>query len=177
MWTALGYALCVLVALYGLLLWFSPSRTRAMAAVASELGLQFEPTMSRERMGVRGTAFDTATLARNCMRGMIAGRETVIFDQRMWTVRDNPGEGLSEQTVVGFRVAADSCCRNRGILQPSKWNVEKMGEWVFVYGAYGLSSPVKPGKIAAYVEEARSWFEKATDPNWYEPTILAGRMG
>lgn len=117
--------------------------------------------------------------AENCLRGTIAGRETVIFDQRLH------GGGFNRQysadgadvsaTVVGFRVPADSYCRDRGILQPSRWHVEKLGEWVFIFDGY--RPLVKPAKIGAYIEEARAVFQSATDPNGYEPTILAGRLG
>jgi hypothetical protein len=63
--------------------------------------------------------------------------------------------------VIGFRVAADSFCRDRGVIQRTFWHVEKMGEWVFVYHAQPLVEPVN---IASYVEEARSRFELATNP-------------
>lgn len=176
-WTAFGYALLLLVAMYALLLWLGPSRTKALAAVASGLRLQFDPKMSRERLCIRGATFDTAIPPRNCMRGTLGGREIVIFDQTMPIApvsRPAGDNGTAEQTVVGFRVAASAYCRDRGILQPSAWHVEKFGEWVFVYGRTGL---VKPSAIKAYVEEAGAWFERATDPNGYEPTVLAGSLG
>jgi len=134
-----------------------------MADLASELGLEFFSVQSADQMGTRGASFvyGGIAVARNCMRGSIKGRETVIFDQAM---EQDPvsgsGVGPLEGTVVGFRVAADSFCRDRGVIQRTFWHVEKMGEWVFVYHARPL---VKPVDIASYVEEARARFETATN--------------
>lgn len=170
-----GWILMALAALYGLLLYYSPSRQRAMAAAASELGLQFFPELSADQMGTRGASFVYMEFAgaRNCVCGVIDGRETVIFDQNMpFDPVGASNEGPSEGTMVGFRVAADSFCRDRGVIQRTFWHVEKMGEWVFVYHARPL---VKPAEIALYVEEARARFETATNPKWYSPTAMAGR--
>jgi hypothetical protein len=84
--TVVGSTVIVLVAVYVLLLYFSPSRRKGMAVVASELGLQFFPVLSADQMGTRGASFVYGGIAgaRNCMRGMIKGRETVIFDQNTW---------------------------------------------------------------------------------------------
>ncbi len=169
----IGYALIVFVVAYGLALWLAPSRAKALAEVAAQLGLRFEPIMSRAQLGILGTTFDVGYPGENCMRGLIAGRDTVIFDKTMPiepVSRPRDDNTTCEQTIVGFRVSADSFCRSRGILQPSDWHVEKMGEWVFVYERTGL---VKPREIAAYVEQARTWFEKSTDPQGYEPTLQA----
>jgi hypothetical protein len=160
--TIAGSAVIVLVALYVLLLYFSPSRRKGMAVVASEVGLQFFPVLSADQIGTRGASFVYGGIAgaRNCMRGIIKGRETVIFDQNMCDPVSGSG-GPFEITVVGFRVAADSFCRDRGVIQRTFWHVEKMGEWVFVYHA---QPPVTPAEIASYVEEARARFETATNP-------------
>jgi len=174
--TVLGLPLTVLIALYALWLYFSPSRKKGLAVVASELGLQFFPMLSPDQMGTRGASFVFMGVApaRNCMRGMIKGRETVIFDQNMEQdpVSGN-GVGPWEGTVVGFRVAADSFCRDRGVIQRTFWHVEKMGEWVFVYHARPL---VEPADIASYVEEARARFDTATNPNGYQPAMQSGRI-
>jgi len=92
------------------------------------------------------------------MRGTINGRETIIFDSYY--------QGQAQATVVGFRVPADSFCRDRGTF----WHVEKMGEWVFVYH---LEPLVKPDKIASYVEEARARFETATNPQGTTPAATS----
>jgi hypothetical protein len=75
------------------------------------------------------------TLSRNCRHGTIAGRETVIFDQRtqMSPTYQPSGNAVAEQTVAGFRVSADTYCRDRGVIQASVWHVEKNGEWIFVF--------------------------------------------
>jgi hypothetical protein len=158
--SVVGLLVIVLGALCVLLLWFSPSRRKAMAAMASELGLQFFPKLSADQMGTHGASFVYGGIAgaRNCMRGMIKGRDTVVFDQKMWEPVSGSGEPF-EVTVVGFRVAADSFCRDRGVVQRTFWHVEKMGEWVFVYHA---RPPVQSAEIASYVEEARARFETAT---------------
>lgn len=160
----IGYALIVLLLAYGLAFWLTPSRAKNMAAVASYLRLHFEPIMSRAQLGILGTTFDVGYPGENCMTGLIAGRETMIFDKTMLVEPlSQPGseKTASERTIVGFKVSASALCRNRSILQPGDWHVEKMGEWVFVYGRNG---PVKPREIPAYVEEAREWFEKSIDP-------------
>lgn len=165
-WSDLGFLLLIiLVVLYAIWLYLSPSRKKGMEAVASELGLRFFPVLSADEMGTRGASFVYGGIAaaRNCMRGMVKGRDTVIFDQSMEgdPVKGNlvgPWEG----TVVGFRVAADSFCRDRGVIQRTFWHVEKMGEWVFVYHTQPL---VEPADIAAYVEQARVRFETATSPH------------
>jgi len=160
----IGYGLIVVLLAYGLALWLAPSRAKAMADLAAQLNLHFEPIMTRAELGIRGTTFDVGLPGENCMRGMIAGRDTIVFDKTMLinpATRPSGENVTSEQTIVGFRVPADSSCRSRSILQPNDWHVEKMGEWVFVYGKTGL---IKPSKIAAYVEEARGWFEKSVEP-------------
>jgi hypothetical protein len=160
-----GIVVIVLVALYGLGLYSSPSRKKGMADLAAELGLQFSPELSADQMGTRGASFSYLgiAVARNCMRGTIKGHETVIFDQNMEQdpVSGN-GVGPWEGTVVGFRVAADSFCRDRGVVQRTFWHVEKMGEWVFVYHTRPLVEPVD---ITSYVEDARARFQTATNPN------------
>ncbi|SRR5579864_4532866 len=163
------YALFIIIgiALAAILL-SGESRKKALARTASELGLQFFPMLSADQMGKRGASFvymDVAP-ARNCMRGMIRGRETIIFDQRARDPLSEMGEGF-EVTVVGFRVAPDSFCRDRGVVQRTLWHVEKMGEWVFVY--HGL---VKPTEIASYVEEARARFEVAMNPKGLGTSVL-----
>ena len=167
----IGYGLILILIGYGIVLWHAPSRAKAMAHVASQLGMHFEPIMSRAQLGIKGTTFDVGYPGENCMRGMIAGRETLIFDKTMLIepvgrpADDNP---TTEQTIVGFHVSPDTTCRDRGILQPSDWHVEKLGEWVFVYGKTGL---IKPRKILAYVEEARGWLNKSIDPKGVNPTL------
>lgn len=159
----IGYALVVLLLAYGVAFWFTPSRAKNMAAVARHLCLHFEPIMSRAQLGILGTTFDVGYPGENCMTGVIAARETMIFDKTMLVEplsRPNTEKVATEQTIVGFKVSPDTPCRNRSILQPGEWHVEKMGEWVFVYGRSGL---VKPREIPAYIEEAREWFEKSTD--------------
>lgn len=172
--TVTGWAFTGLVALYGLLLYLSPSRRKGLAAVASELGLQFFPVRSVDQMGTRGASFvymDCAP-ARNCMRGMIYGHETVIFDQDMpFDPVSGRSDGPIEHTVVGFRVAAESFCRDRGVILRTFWHVEKLGEWVFVYHSRPL---VKPAGIVSYVEEARARFKVATIQTKCEPTVPAG---
>jgi len=160
----IGYGLILILVGYAFVLWHAPSRAKAMAQVASQLGLHFEPIMSRAQLGIKGTTFDVGYPGENCMRGMIAGRDTLIFDKTMLIEpvgRPSEDNATTEQTIVGFHVSADTPCRNHGILQPSDWHVEKLGEWVFVYGKTGL---IKPRKIPAYVEEARAWFAKSIDP-------------
>lgn len=164
--TLLGWTFIALAALSAILMALSPDRRKGMAALASELGLQFFPVLSADEMGTRGASFMHVSPqpARNCMRGMIDGRETVIFDQYIILdpVSGREGEGPNEGTVVGFRVPADTFCRDRGVIQRTFWHVEKMGEWVFVYHDRGL---VKPAEIPSYVEEARDRFETATNPH------------
>jgi hypothetical protein len=158
-----GVALIALLTMLGLAIYLSPSRKKGMADLASEMGLRFFPVQSADQMGTRGASFvyGGIAVARNCMRGTIKGRETVIFDQDM---EQDPVSGNHvgpwEATVVGFRVAADSFCRDRGVIQRTFWHVEKMGEWVFVYHTRPV---VKPVDIASYVEEARARFETATN--------------
>jgi hypothetical protein len=159
------YALFILVAIVlAAILLSGESRTKALARTASELGLQFFPQLSADQMGTRGASFVYMNLApaRNCLRGVIKGRETVIFDQNMPLDPlggTGAGAGPVEATVVGFRVAANSFCRDRGVVQRTFWHVEKMGEWVFVYHEL-----VNPTEVASYVEEARARFETATNP-------------
>jgi hypothetical protein len=173
------YSLVFILSVLGFLwIWvFSWSRRRKLAEVAAGLGLQFFPRVSADEMSTRGASFVylQCTPARNCMRGTIQGRETVIFDQNMPIdpVGGRP-DGPVEATVVGFRVAADSFCRDRGIVQRTFWNVEKMGEWVFVYYTGTL---VKPANIASYVEEARVRFETATNPGGYKPRVTTAPVG
>jgi len=166
----IGYALIVLLLAYAVAFWLTPSRAKNMAAVASHLRLHFEPIMSRAQLGILGTTFDVGYPGENCMTGVIAGRETMIFDKTMLVEPlSRPGgeKTASEQTIVGFKVSGDTPCRNRSILRPGDWHVEKMDEWVFVYGRDGL---VKPRDIPAYIEEAREWFENATDAKGHGPS-------
>jgi hypothetical protein len=167
------YALFIIVGLaLASILLFSKSRKKGLAKAASELGLQFFPTLSADQMGTRGASFVYMRFApaRNCLRGMIKGRETVIFDQDM-PVDPLGGTGAAagpvETTVVSFRVAANSFCRDRGVIQRTFWHVEKMGEWVFVY--HGGQLPITAAEVSSYVEEARARFETATNPNGYQP--------
>jgi hypothetical protein len=108
------------------------------------------------------------------MKGTIDGREIVIFDHRTQSgpAYQPSGESVTEHTVAGFRVAADSYCRDRGVLQASDWHIEKIGEWIVVFR---LAHLVKPSGIPPFLEEARGWFQTATDPKAYEPTLLATR--
>jgi hypothetical protein len=135
-----------------------------MAKVASELGLEFSAKVSRQRMGTRGTTLDGLVAAENCLPGMIARHETVIFDRRMFE------GGFSRQpkvmdaasvstTVVGLGVPADSYCRDRGLIEPSRWHVEKLGEWVFVFDEF--RPLLKPAKVLASLEEV---FQSARIP-------------
>lgn len=159
----IGYALIVLLLAYAVAFWLTPSRAKNMAAVASHLRLHFEPIMSRAQLGILGTSFDVGYPGENCMTGVISGRETMIFDKAMLVEPLSPPGGektATERTIIGFKVPPNTPCRNRSILQPGDWHVEKMGEWIFVYGRRGL---VKPREIPAYIEEARDWFVKATD--------------
>jgi hypothetical protein len=158
------YALLIVVGLaLASILLFSKSRKKGLATAASELGLHFFPTLSADQMGTRGASFVYMEFApaRNCMRGMIKGRETVIFDQNTRDPVSGSG-GPFEATVVGFRVAADTLCRDRGVIQRTFWHVEKMGEWVFVY--HGGQLPITAAEVSSYVEEARTRFEEATKP-------------
>ena len=159
-----GFLIIILVVLYATAVYLAPSRRKGMAMVASELGLQFFPKLSADQMGTLGASFVFGGIAhaRNCMRGQIKGRETVIFDQDLEADPvTGSGAGPWEGTVVGFRVRDDSFCRDRGVIKRTFWHVEKMGEWVFVYHARPL---VAPAGIAGYVEEARARFETATNP-------------
>jgi len=166
-------ALYIFAALAFLWIWlYRNLRTKSLAGTAAELGLMFFPKLPAEELSLPGASFYCpASTPRNCLRGMIAGRETVIFDLPIVSSMSNsPRENAIDGTVVGFRVSPDSYCRDRGVLQEASWHVEKMGEWVFVYHARPL---VKPTKIAAYVEEARARFRQATDPKSYEPTTVS----
>jgi len=159
----IGYSLLGLLLAYALVLWLAPSRAKALRDLARKHGFRFEPIVTRREVGIVGTTFDLGLPAENCMRGMAAGRETIIFDKTM-PIEPPPGPNSDtmtcERTVVGFRIAADAEVQNRSIVQPGDWHVEKMGEWVFLYGQTGL---VKPRNMEAYVEEARRWFEKAAE--------------
>ena len=171
----IGYALIALLVVFIVFMWLAPSRAKAMAALASHLKMRYEPIMSRAELGIRGTTFDVGYPGENCMRGMIAGLDTVIFDKTILiepASRPSSDHATCEQTIVGFHVSPDTPCRDRGILQPSDWHVEKLGEWVFVYGRTGL---VKPKQIPVYVDEARGWFERSTEPKGHGPTLLSGR--
>ncbi len=168
--------LLLAIAAYGVSMLFDPRR-KELIQLASELGLEFSPKISPERIGTRGTTFDAGRPAENCLRGVIAGQETAIFDLCM---RERTVGGFSDAkvpgftgTFVGFRVPADRYCRSRDILKPERWHVEKMGEWVFVIDL-GRPHPVRPRKITGYVEEARIQFQHASDPDHYEPTLLPG---
>src|SRR5579863_2331047 len=117
------YGTLFLIALVGSLISILlDSRRKDLARLARELGLEFSPRVSPQRIGTQGTTFDVCIPAENCLRGMIGGRETVIFDLRM---RERTVGGFSEAkvpgsdgTIVGFRVPADCYCRSRDILQP-----------------------------------------------------------
>ena len=157
----IGYSLLAVLLVYALGVWLAPSRAKALRELARKHGFRYDPIVSRKEVGIEGTTFDLGLPAENCMRGMAAGRETIVFDKTM-PIEPPPGPEIDtmtcERTVVGFRVAADVEIRNRSIVHPGDWHVEKMGEWVFLYGQTGL---VKPRNMEAYVQEARGWFEKA----------------
>jgi len=161
----IGYSLLALLLAYALVVWLAPSRAKALRELARKHGFRYDPIVSRKEVGIEGTTFDLGLPAENCMRGMATGRETIVFDKTM-PIEPPPGPEIDtmtcERTVVGFRVAADVEIRNRSIVQPGDWHVEKMGEWVFLYGQTGL---VKPRNMEAYVQEARGWFEKAIGPH------------
>jgi hypothetical protein len=159
----IGYSLLALLLAYALVLWLAPSRAKALRDLARKHGFRFEPIVTRKEVGIEGTTFDLGLPAENCMRGMAAGRETIVFDKTM-PIEPPPGPSSDtltcERTVVGFRVAADAEIQNRSIVQPGDWHVEKLGEWVFLYNQTGL---VKPRNMEAYVEEASRWFERAIE--------------
>jgi hypothetical protein len=150
-------------------------RQKALAQVASRLGLEFRPTLSADWFGLKSAGFykvgDTFS---NCMRGSIAGRDTLIFDPRTSSGPDYQprGEIMVDQTVVGFRVPPDTYCRDRGVLQSDDlaWRVEKVGEWIFVFQGYVR---VKPADIEAFVEQARSLYQTAIDPGAFQLTLRA----
>ena len=73
----IGYGLILILIGYGIVLWHAPSRAKAMAQVGSQLGMHFEPIMSRAQLGIKGTTFDVGYPGENCLRGKIAGRETL----------------------------------------------------------------------------------------------------
>jgi hypothetical protein len=157
----IGYSLLAVLLIYALAVWLAPSRAKALRELARKHGFRYDPIVTRKQVGIEGTTFDLGLPAENCMRGMAAGRETIVFDKTM-PIEPPPGPDSDtmtcERTVVGFRVAPDTKVQNRSIVQPGDWHVEKMGEWVFLYGQTGL---VKPRNMEAYVEEARKWFEMA----------------
>ena len=100
----IGYALILILIGYGIVLWHAPSRAKAMAQVASQLGLHFEPIMSRAQLGIKGTTFDVGYPGENCMQGPIAGRDTLIFDKTMLIEpvgRPSDDNPTREQTIVG----------------------------------------------------------------------------
>jgi len=158
----IGYSLLALLLAYALVVWLSPSRAKALRELARKHGFRYEPIVTRKEAGIEGTTFDLGLPAENCMRGMAAGRETIVFDKTM-PIEPPPGPYSDtmtcERTVVGFRIAADTAVQNRSIVQPGDWHVEKMGEWVFLYGQTGL---VKPRNMEAYVQDAQQQFEKST---------------
>jgi hypothetical protein len=161
----IGYSLLALLLAYALVVWLSPSRAKALRELARKHGFRYEPIVTRKEVGIEGTSFDLGLPAENCMRGTAAGRETIVFDKTM-PIEPPPGPDSDtmtcERTVVGFRISADATVQNRSIVQPGDWHVEKMGEWVFLYGQTGL---VKPRNMEAYVQDAQQQFEKSTTPN------------
>lgn len=161
----IGYALLALLLAYALVLWLAPSRAKALQDLARKHNFRFEPIMSRKELGIEGTTFDLGLPAENCMRGMAFGQETIVFDKTMpiESGTEAPSDSITcERTIVGFRVAPDLKVRNRSIAKPGDWHVEKMGEWVFLYGRTGL---VRPRQMEAYVEQARKWYEKSAEKN------------
>jgi len=160
----IGYSLLALLLIYAFVVWLAPSRAKALQQLARKHNFRFEPIMSRKELGIEGTTFDVGLPAENCMRGMAAGRETIAFDKTM-PIEPRPGPDTDtmtcERTVVGFRIAADTEVQNRSIVQPGDWHVEKMGDWVFLYGQTGL---VKPRNMEAYVQAAQQQFEKSINP-------------
>jgi hypothetical protein len=159
----IGYSLLALILIYAFVLWLAPSRAKALQELARKHNFRFDPIMSRKELGIEGTTFDLGLPAENCMRGMAVGRETIIFDKTMplESATELGSDTMTlERTIVGFRVSPETQCRNRRIVEPKDWHVEKMGEWVFLYGQTGL---VKPRNMEAYVEEARRWFERAIE--------------
>jgi len=161
----IGYSLLALLLAYALVLWLAPSRAKALQDLARKHNFRFEPIMSRKELGIEGTSFDLGLPAENCMRGMAFGQETIVFDMTMPIEPSDDATSDSitcERTIVGFRIAPDLKVRNRSIAKPGDWHVEKTGEWVFLYGRTGL---VRPRQMEAYVEQARKWFEKATEKN------------
>ena len=159
----IGYGLLALLAMYGLALWLAPSRSKALQDLARKHNFRFDPIMSRKEIGIEGTTFDLGLPAENCMRGMAFDRETLVFDKTMpiESGSEAPNDSITcERTIVAFRVAPDLQVRNQSITKPGEWHVEKMGEWVFLYGRNGL---VRPRQMEAYVEQAQKWFEKATE--------------
>jgi hypothetical protein len=148
-------------------------RRTALSRLASRLGLEFRPTLPADGFGLKNVSFYKADdLFTNYMRGSIAGRDTMIFDQHTWVGPDYMprGNAQTDQTVVAFRVPSDTFCRDRGVRQPDTlaWRVEKVGEWIFVLRQYAL---VKPADIESFVEQARSEFQAAIDPAAYQPTL------
>jgi hypothetical protein len=172
-WNLADYAVLILGGLAFLWIWlFRDLRGKALARLAPGLGLQFSPTATPDALGIRDSTFcKVGDVLGNCMRGTLAGRETVIFDQRTQSgpAYQPSGDGVAEQTVVGFRVPPGTYCRDRNVISSSPWHVEKIGEWIFVFQKGRL---VRPRDIASFVEQARGWFNVATDRNAYEPTLL-----
>ncbi len=157
----IGYSLLAVLVVYAVLLWIAPSRPKALQELARKHGFRFEPIMSRKELGIEGTTFDLGLPAENVMRGTLEGRETMVFDKTMPVepATEAASDSMTrERTVVGFRVTSDTPCRNSRIVQPNDWHVEKMGEWVFLYGPTGL---IKPRNMEGYVEEALARFQKA----------------
>lgn len=96
------------------------SRRKDLARLASEFGLEFAPRATLEQIGLLGTTFEGGLPAENCLRGMIAGRETIVFDLRMRQLsldgfREKSGYSGITAIIVGFRVPADCYCRSRDI--------------------------------------------------------------
>lgn len=171
-WTAGDYALLlfVVLALFYIWLLFNDPRDKAMPQVAARLGLHFSRKVSPDIIDAREAEFNEGGGEfLNFMRGSIAGRETVIFDH--WIRPKSETDVATQQTVVGFRINSETCFREWGSIRAAHWRAEKMGDWVFIFQRHYL---VKPRAMEAFVAQARIWFEQSINPNWYEPTVLAG---
>src|SRR5277367_6650822 len=153
LWAPADYAVWILGGVAFAWIWlYRRMRRRALSLVASRLGLQFSPEMTSESMGIKDSSFYKAGDSfRNCMSGVINGRETAILDHRTFVHQDT----VAEQTIAAFRVSADAYCRDRGTIKASPWHVEKIGEWIFVFQQSRL---VKPPEIEKFLDEARHWF-------------------
>lgn len=147
-------------------------RRRALSRLACRLGLEYRPTLSDDWFSLKSASFyKVGSTFRNYLRGSIAGRDTFIVDHQTWSGPDYEptGEVRVDQTIIAFRAPADTTCRERGVLQPDvyNWRVEKIGEWIFVFQPGIL---VRPEKMEAFIEDARTHFESAINPASYEIT-------